>query len=236
MRPSLLILGIARHSQPRPILTLRSFTSVRVVSNPSFVSLQPLHKSHGPCSNHHYLPSSSITQKRHLRTSPLRSTAHSSEASITTSTGPTCPSQIPRPRLPPLPYIYLRDLPYNRGSDLQQFLVDRQIRLRKEREEKLRALDGSGTQGSPDLSEEGSHDLLLIVEHTPTYTNGRRNRGAQAISDKEADRLKKLGATYVESLRGGEITYHGPGQLVAYPILDLKPIKVSIYPPQKKVS
>ncbi|KAG0032727.1 putative lipoyltransferase 2, mitochondrial [Podila clonocystis] len=150
------------------------------------------------------------------------------EASTTaTSTGPLCPSQIPRPRLPPLPYIYLRDLPYNRGSDLQQFLVDRQIRLRKEREDK-RTVGADDTQKSADLSEEGSHDLLLIVEHTPTYTNGRRNRGAQAISDKEADRLKKLGATYVESLRGGEITYHGPGQLVAYPILDLKPIKLSV--------
>ncbi|KAG0084622.1 putative lipoyltransferase 2, mitochondrial, partial [Podila epicladia] len=93
-----------------------------------------------------------------------------------------------------------------------QFLVDRQIRLRKEREDK-RAVGADDAQQSADLSEEGSHDLLLIVEHTPTYTNGRRNRGAQAISDKEADRLKKLGATYVESLRGGEITYHGPGQL-----------------------
>ncbi|KAF9213076.1 hypothetical protein BGZ59_005960 [Podila verticillata] len=152
----------------------------------------------------------------------------SSEASTTTSTGPTCPSQIPRPPLPPLPYIYLRDLPYSRGSNLQQFLVDRQIRLRKEREEKLSTLNVDGTQGNSELSEDGSHDLLLIVEHTPTYTNGRRNRGAQAISDNEADRLKKLGATYVESLRGGEITYHGPGQLVAYPILDLKPTKLSV--------
>ncbi|KAG0360584.1 putative lipoyltransferase 2, mitochondrial [Podila minutissima] len=182
MRPSLLILGIVRHAQPRPLTSSPSLTTLRA----------------------------------------------SSEASTTTtSTGPTCPSQIPRPRLPPLPYIYLRDLPYNRGSDLQQFLVDRQIRLRKEREDK-RAVGADETQQSVDLSEEGSRDLLLIVEHTPTYTNGRRNRGAQAISDKEADRLKKLGATYVESLRGGEITYHGPGQLVAYPILDLKPIKLSV--------
>ncbi|KAF9950299.1 hypothetical protein BGZ72_008011 [Mortierella alpina] len=76
--------------------------------------------------------------------------------------------------------------------------------------------------------EDGSHDLLLLVEHTPTYTNGRRNRGVQAISDQETARLRRLGATYVESLRGGEITFHGPGQLVAYPILDLKPVKLSV--------
>ncbi|KAG0366697.1 hypothetical protein BC939DRAFT_397196 [Gamsiella multidivaricata] len=78
------------------------------------------------------------------------------------------------------------------------------------------------------LAEDESNDLLLLVEHTPTYTNGRRNRGAQAISHKEAVRLQNLGATYVESLRGGEITFHGPGQLVAYPILDLKPIQLSV--------
>ncbi|ORZ04814.1 putative Lipoate-protein ligase [Lobosporangium transversale] len=76
--------------------------------------------------------------------------------------------------------------------------------------------------------EDRNGDLLLLVEHTPTYTNGRRNRGAQAISHKEAERLQSLGATYVESLRGGEITFHGPGQLVAYPILDLKPIQLSV--------
>ncbi|KAF8931766.1 putative lipoyltransferase 2, mitochondrial, partial [Dissophora ornata] len=76
--------------------------------------------------------------------------------------------------------------------------------------------------------EDGSNDLLLLVEHTPTYTNGRRNRGAQAISEKEVERLQAVGATYVESLRGGEITFHGPGQLVAYPILDLKPIQLTV--------
>ncbi|KAF9190618.1 hypothetical protein BGZ51_008365 [Haplosporangium sp. Z 767] len=76
--------------------------------------------------------------------------------------------------------------------------------------------------------EDGSQDIILLVEHTPTFTNGRRNRGARSISDQEEARLKNLGATYVESLRGGEITFHGPGQLVAYPILDLKPIKLSV--------
>lgn len=89
---------------------------------------------------------------------------------------------------------------------------------------------GPGSAGdATDVSkEDGSEDLILLVEHTPTYTNGRRNRGAQGISDQEVLRLQNLGAVYVESLRGGEITFHGPGQLVAYPILDLKPIKVNI--------
>ncbi|KAG0206336.1 hypothetical protein BGX33_007460 [Mortierella sp. NVP41] len=158
-----------------------------------------------------------------------------------TATGTTCPTTIARPQLSPLPFIYLRNLPYERSSALQQLLVDRQIRLRKERED-LRATaaaitvsaDGSsaasGSVGGDTsiAKEDGSEDLVLLVEHTPTYTNGRRNRGAQGISDQEAARLQDLGAVYVESLRGGEITFHGPGQLVAYPILDLKPIKLSV--------
>ncbi|KAF9345615.1 putative lipoyltransferase 2, mitochondrial [Mortierella sp. AD094] len=136
-----------------------------------------------------------------------------------------CPTTIERPRLSPLPYIYLRNIPYNRSSDLQQRLVDRQIRLRKEREARIPLQNEPKSSTTP---KDKSNDLILIVEHTPTYTNGRRNRGAQAVGDKEVERLKGSGATYVESLRGGEITFHGPGQLVAYPILDLKPIQLSV--------
>ncbi|KAF9920701.1 hypothetical protein FBU30_009378 [Linnemannia zychae] len=157
--------------------------------------------------------------------------------------GTACPTTFSRPRLSPLPYIYLRNLPYERSSDLQQLLVERQIRLRKQRED-LRAQAANTTMAArqPDLNsdvgllgenfkgpmEDGSEDLLLLVEHMPTYTNGRRNRGVHGISDDEALRLRSAGAVYVESLRGGEITFHGPGQLVAYPILDLKPIKLSV--------
>ncbi|KAF8972422.1 hypothetical protein BGZ46_010082 [Entomortierella lignicola] len=136
-----------------------------------------------------------------------------------------------RPRLSPLPYIYLRNLPYKRSTDLQQRLVERQIRLRKEQEDRKSLENLSNSSVSTELArpaEDQSNDLILIVEHTPTYTNGRRNRGAQAVSDKEVERLEGQGAMYVESLRGGEITFHGPGQIVAYPILDLKPIQLSV--------
>lgn len=168
-------------------------------------------------------------------------TSITSETASVEATGAACPTTIARPRLSPLPFIYLRNLPYERSSALQQLLVDRQLRLRKERED-LRAqvaaavATGEAVDGpSPSLAEDvtklpkedESEDLVLLVEHTPTYTNGRRNRGAQGISDQETARLQGLGAVYVESLRGGEITFHGPGQLVAYPILDLKPIKVN---------
>ncbi|KAI8358093.1 putative Lipoate-protein ligase [Mortierella sp. GBAus27b] len=97
----------------------------------------------------------------------------------------------------------------------------------------MATLSGDGAN-STDTSEQlipkedGAQDLILLVEHSPTYANGRRNRGERAVSKEEAARLERQGAIYVETLRGGEITFHGPGQLVAYPILDLKPAKLSV--------
>ncbi|KJE89187.1 octanoyltransferase [Capsaspora owczarzaki ATCC 30864] len=58
---------------------------------------------------------------------------------------------------------------------------------------------------------------LLLLEHNPVYTLGRR---MQHDAD-QAARLAALGAEYVYTSRGGQITFHGPGQLVGYPILNL---------------
>ena len=61
-------------------------------------------------------------------------------------------------------------------------------------------------------------NVLLVVEHEPVYTTGIRTKDYSA---EEENRLKKLGADFVRTNRGGLITFHGPGQLVAYPILNL---------------
>ena len=63
-------------------------------------------------------------------------------------------------------------------------------------------------------------DVVVGLQHPPTYTVGRR--GLHKIDKQEQDRLTSLGAAYRETLRGGEITFHGPGQLVIYPILNLR--------------
>jgi lipoyl(octanoyl) transferase len=63
-------------------------------------------------------------------------------------------------------------------------------------------------------------DLLLLLEHPHVYTIGRRSRPDHLLAT--AAELCAVGATLHEVERGGDITYHGPGQLVGYPILDLR--------------
>src|SRR5271167_3564102 len=63
--------------------------------------------------------------------------------------------------------------------------------------------------------------LILTMELLPTFTFGRR----QQISPEDLRTLSQLGSV-VKSLRGGMTTFHGPGQLVGYPLLDLKQFKL----------
>lgn len=62
-------------------------------------------------------------------------------------------------------------------------------------------------------------DILLLVEHDPVYTLGRGTRDSSLPLAPEL--LRKRGAEVFEIERGGDVTFHGPGQLVGYPIIDL---------------
>jgi lipoyl(octanoyl) transferase len=62
-------------------------------------------------------------------------------------------------------------------------------------------------------------DCVLLLEHPPVYTMGRGGRGEHVPGG--AERIRELGAEYVEVDRGGSVTFHGPGQLVGYPIVAL---------------
>jgi len=101
--------------------------------------------------------------------------------------------------LPPIFYYVFRlPLPYSRSLRLQETIHQTQLALRHSKTHK---------------------DVLLLLEHRPVYTAGRRQTAA-SVKD-ENERLIRMGADFVISSRGGQLTYHGPGQIVGYPLMDL---------------
>ncbi|KAG1716764.1 hypothetical protein ID866_362 [Astraeus odoratus] len=101
--------------------------------------------------------------------------------------------------LPPVFYHYFHTpLPYARTLALQEKLHQIQLAARRA----------------------SSHqDLLLLLQHRPVYTSGRRQTTDELAAERA--RLTHIGADFVETARGGQLTYHGPGQLVGYPLFDL---------------
>jgi lipoyl(octanoyl) transferase len=96
--------------------------------------------------------------------------------------------------IPPLRSVWLGTLPYATAWELQRHLAA----LRRDN-----AID----------------DCVLLLEHPPVFTMGRNGKPFHVPGGGE--RLRGLGAEYVEVDRGGSVTFHGPGQLVAYPIVRL---------------
>ena len=70
-------------------------------------------------------------------------------------------------------------------------------------------------------------DLLLLLEHPPVYTRGRRSKPEELPMGE--DWYRAQGIEVSETDRGGAVTYHGPGQLVGYPIVSLKPYRDDVH-------
>ncbi|KAI0027539.1 lipoyltransferase [Vararia minispora EC-137] len=109
--------------------------------------------------------------------------------------------------LPPVFYHhFVSPLPYARTLRLQQALYALQYSKR--------------SASSP------YREVLFLLEHRPVYTGGRRQSDGELASERL--RLTKLGADFMLAERGGQLTYHGPGQLVGYPLLDLGRVQPAV--------
>ncbi len=75
----------------------------------------------------------------------------------------------------------------------------------------------------------GTGDILLFVEHPHVLTLGVKGDGGRGHILADSGHLLALGVEVHETGRGGDITYHGPGQVVGYPILDLKPDRCDVH-------
>lgn len=82
--------------------------------------------------------------------------------------------------------------------------------------------------GAAKAVEAGTKDVgtLLMVEHPPVYTLGKSGHAENLLVGREM--LERLGAQFYHIDRGGDITFHGPGQLVVYPILDLERLGIGL--------
>jgi lipoyl(octanoyl) transferase len=92
-------------------------------------------------------------------------------------------------------YLYLGRVPYEEGLQLQAEIVALRLAGRVD-------------------------NVLLLLEHPPVLTLGRNGRRENVLASDEL--LAQRGVTLHEINRGGDVTYHGPGQLVGYPIFDLR--------------
>jgi lipoyl(octanoyl) transferase len=76
------------------------------------------------------------------------------------------------------------------------------------------------------LTGDGSLHYLLFCEHPHVYTLGKSGAGSNLLISNEM--LQRINATFYHINRGGDITYHGPGQIVAYPIFNLEAFKITL--------
>ncbi len=115
-------------------------------------------------------------------------------------------------------YQHLGRIPYKEAWDYQESLLQHNLGIKqRNRDRELGKLNG-------DM--EDTQSYMLLCEHDPVYTLGKSGHMENLLVNN--DYLKEKGISFFKTNRGGDITYHGPGQIVGYPILDLERIKPDI--------
>ncbi len=122
------------------------------------------------------------------------------------------------------PIVFYNDLgrekSYKEIWDMQENLLLRNVKIKSAR------FAETGEENISVLSEQQTTNFLLFVEHSPVYTLGKSgNEKHVLISD---DQRNEKGIEFFKINRGGDITFHGPGQLVGYPIFDLDYFKTDL--------
>lgn len=82
-------------------------------------------------------------------------------------------------------------------------------------------------RSKPEEAQQETPNYLLFVEHPHVYTIGKSGDSQNMLAN--AEKLKEINATFVKTNRGGDITYHGFGQLIGYPVLDLDNFSSDIF-------
>lgn len=126
-------------------------------------------------------------------------------------------------------YKDLGQMPYKEAWDCQENLMQQNLQVKaelREIEKKMQSLaDSNEFVADIDLAPSTTHHLLF-VEHPPVYTLGKSGDASHILIN-EQTRLQK-GIEYYPTNRGGDITFHGPQQIVGYPILDLEKFETDI--------
>ena len=128
-------------------------------------------------------------------------------------------------------YKDLGRMGYSECWDLQRSLFDRALNAKRNGGAKEGGEEAA--QSAASVAENKANDLgayeagwLLLVEHNPVYTLGKSGKSENMLVSEAY--LRSIGAEFFHIDRGGDITFHGPGQVVGYPILDLEQVGIGL--------
>ena len=128
-------------------------------------------------------------------------------------------------------YKDLGRMGYSECWDLQRSLFDRALNAKRNGGAKKGGEEAA--QSAASVAEDKANDLgayeagwLLLVEHNPVYTLGKSGKSENMLVSEAY--LRSIGAEFFHIDRGGDVTFHGPGQVVGYPILDLEQLGIGL--------